>query len=315
MRYVLVTIVLIFVAFVDYSFAYNEHAEAMITLRAMDEQGLSIEGANAGVTFEEILWWDSKSIPFKGITGKDGLFSASRKTSREIYYGADKEGYYKSYGKYSFKEIIYGRWEPWNPVVTVVMRKKGNPVPMYARDTMISKVIIPVVGKEVGFDLIEFDWLPPYGKGKKSDMIFQLNGTYENVNNYDMILKIRFAGNFEGIQALRQDIRQGSMLKLLRLAPESGYQKEIVKYRKRQPDEAIKDNFDELNNYYFRVRAEEKDNKLIRAMYGKIHGDIKFYPKSVSTATIVFKYFLNPDYTRNMEFGSNLFGGLNIGTD
>lgn len=294
---------------------YSENANAKITLTVVDEAGLPVENARVGVGYIELLWWDSKSTGLSGNSDSEGCFSASHNSSNSVGYRAEKDGYYQSFGEYRFKQIQNGHWEPWNPEVTVVMRKKENPVSMYARDTLLTKITIPVVDKEVGFDFVEFDWVAPHGKGKISDIYFILNGTYINERNYDMKLKLRFPGNFDGVQTLRQDIRQGSMLKLLRYAPDSGYQKEMIKFRTRQTDKKIEDNFDDLNNYYFRVRSEEKNNQLIRAMYGKIHGDIKFYPKSYSTSTIVFKYFLNPDYTRNMEFGSNLFKGINVGMD
>jgi len=61
------------------------------------------------------------------------------------------------------------------------------------------------------------------------------------------------------------------------------------------------------NNYFFRVRSEERNGKLIRAMYGKIQGEMKVQPGYEHTAAIFMTYYLNPDYTRNMEFKENLF--------
>jgi hypothetical protein len=298
-----------------FSLASDNHAQVKVTIKVEDENGKSVEGTRVGIGFTEYLHWSSKEIPVIGFTGGDGLFSASAKADGYLGFNVTKDGYYKSTGNYRFKDIKNGNWEPWNPEITVVLRKKENPVPMYARDTLITKITIPVANKDVGFDLIEFDWVAPNGKGQNADIFFKLYGTYVDGNNYDMKLDVNFPREFDGIQTLRQDIRQGSILKLLRFAPESGYVKEISKYRIRNPKKAIQDNFDDINNYYFRVRSEEKDHKLVRAMYGKVHGDIKFFPKSQSTATIVFRYYLNPDYTRNMEFSRNLFKGLNVGID
>ena len=63
---------------------------------------------------------------------------------------------------------------------------------------------------------------------------------------------------------------------------------------------------------FFRVRSEIMDNKLLRAMYGKIQGDVKFYPLNANSAKIVFKFFLNPDYSQNLEYDpdQNLFLNL-----
>ncbi len=50
----------------------------------------------------------------------------------------------------------------------------------------------------------------------------------------------------------------------------------------------------------------------MRAMYGKIQGDIIFDPRGSKTTGIVFKYYLNPDFTTNLEFDPkrNLFENL-----
>jgi len=37
-------------------------------------------------------------------------------------------------------------------------------------------------------------------------------------------------------------------------------------------------------------------------MYGKIKGKIEFEPRRSKTAKIYLYYYLNPDYTRNLEF-------------
>jgi hypothetical protein len=68
---------------------------------------------------------------------------------------------------------------------------------------------------------------------------------------------------------------------------------------------------DEVNNYIFRVRSEVDENgKLKQAMYGKIRGDLWYTPGS--GGKIKMHYYLNPDYTRNLEFDPErtLFIGL-----
>ena len=47
-------------------------------------------------------------------------------------------------------------------------------------------------------------------------------------------------------------------------------------------------------------------------MYGKILGDIGFDPAFQKTIDLRFTYYLNPDYTRNLEYDrtKNLFDKL-----
>ena len=65
-------------------------------------------------------------------------------------------------------------------------------------------------------------------------------------------------------------------------------------------------------NYIFRVRSESIGDKPLMAMHGKIYGDIEFDPKGKATASILFDYYLNPDYTNNLEYDpkQNLFKNI-----
>ena len=283
-----------------------------ITLKVIDENGQAVEGASLGIGFERNTGWGTAKIPVNGITGKEGTFTGSAKTINYASFIVRKAGYYESQGVYRFKEEKAGRWQPWNPEITVVMRKIENPVPMYARDLHMTHpgVEIPVVGKEVGFDLTEYDWIDPYGNGKHADMIFKLTRRVSGEFDYDGTLTITFPERFDGIQVYKDDRKWGSAFKLPRFAPERDYGRKLVRTIECKDIGTLKSNFSDDNNYFFRVRSQEKDGKLWRAMYGKIQGDIKFYLTKKS-ATIDFRYFLNPDYTRNLEWNrTNLFEDL-----
>ena len=72
------------------------------------------------------------------------------------------------------------------------------------------------------------------------------------------------------------------------------------------------DYYKQDNNYIFSVRSEETNGKHSKSMYGKIIGPISFDPVFSETAFLSFKYYLNTDYTRNLEYDSkrNLFDEL-----
>ncbi len=283
---------------------------AKITIKVVNEQGTPVEMARVGLGFERNTGWGTKEIPVVGFTDDTGVFAGSAFAMDYVGYRVEKEGYYQSFGKYTFEERKLGRWLPWNPQVEVSLRRIENRVPMYARDTKKSGLEIPRQSEPVGFDLIKYDWVFPHGKGETADFVFELVTDSFGPQQYDAKLRITFSNEHDGIMIIGQDRREGSMLKLPRVAPEFGYQAALEKSRKKTPSEPIDDNFDDNNNYFFRVRSEEKNGIVIRAMYGKIQGDIKFYPSSPETAALVFTYFLNPDYTRNLEFGDNLFKDL-----
>jgi hypothetical protein len=304
--------------FMSVFFLQHEHvwalsfSEAKLTVHVIDEQRQPVAGARVGFGFEENTGWGTKEIPVIGFTDSGGFFAASAKTSNSVGFNVKKDGYYMSYGDYRYNEKKFGRWQPWNPEVTVVLRKIEKPLPMYARDTQMSGLEIPVAGKEVGFDLVAYDWTAPFGKGKYADFIFTLDKTILKEDDFDCTLTVTFSNKYDGIQLAREEPGVKSVFKLPRTAPESGYQAKLIHWIKRSPGKPITHDFEGHNNYLFRVRSEEKNGKLVRSLYGKIHGDIEFYPLVGKTARIHFRYFLNPDYTRNLEFdpSRNLFENL-----
>ncbi len=283
-------------------------SEAKITVKVIDETGSPVEGARVGLGF--YVGGTKSENAVIGFTDSNGSFTATSAVIVQLGGNVKKDGYYESRFYYEFKEVKNGKWLPWNPEVTLVMRKKENPVAMYAHKFGLD---IPTLGKEVGFDLIEYDWVAPHGKGKQADFIFKVDQRFVSRDDYDCTLIMTFPNKFDGIQLVKEDRRYGSRLKLPRYAPENGYQKKLTRFSKRVSHaKPFEEDYKEDNNYIFRVRSEEKDGKLVRAMYGKIQGDIRVGPENDKTAYISFKYYLNSDYTRNLEFDpkQNLFKGL-----
>ena len=301
--------ILFFMLLLFFNFNSNTFAifapEGKITFRIVDEQGKSIEGVNAsaGFRFPDIQQGGITGTRSETLTSSDGLLVASGRTMDQVGYSAKKSGYYISKGIYRFNDNKSDRWLPWNPTVEILLRKIENPVPMYARNTRYTNLKIPGTGKEVGFDLIEHDWTPPYGKGKITDFIFKFDNRYTKSNDFNSTLTIKFINKYDGIQYYAEDRKGGSLFKLPRFAPLSGYQKEWSKSIKGVPGKPWALGLKDDNNYFFRVRSEVEDGKLKRAMYGKIQGNIRIMPDGL----LMFVYYLNPDYTRNMEYGKNLF--------
>jgi hypothetical protein len=285
---------------------------AQITISVINEDGQPIEGARVGIGFEKNAGSGTKEIPVVGYSDAGGHYTGFANANNFVGFNVKKDNYYMSTGTYQFREKIMGRWEPWNPEVTVVLRKIEKPVPMYARDTEMSGLELPAIGLPIGFDLIEYDWVAPYGLGKAADIIFKLDKKIKQDNDFDCILTMTFSNKLDGILLVKENRTSGSVFKLPRNAPKKGYDAKFVRTVKSVPGQPVKFNFKEDNNYIFRVRSEQKNGKLLRAMYGKIHGDIKFEPRRSKTAQIGFKYYLNPDYTDNLEYDSkhNLFENL-----
>ncbi len=296
--------------------SYALFAKGKITIEVIGEDGTPVDGARVGIGFDDVRK-KSKENSVIGFTDDKGTFAgAETTTSGYLAFNVTKDGYYKTTGDYQFKDRNVFGWEPWNPALKVVLRKIENPVPMYARNTMQSKLEIPVVNQNVGFDLASYDWVVPYGIGTHADLIFNLQRLpIVSRKNYDATLTITFSNKGDGFQFVRENLQYGSQFKLPRYARENGYESKLVLHEEYAPEGPVKQNFafraDDLN-YVFRIRSTEKDGKIERAMYGKTRGYISFTAMESKTAKIYFTYYLNPDYTRNLEFNPkrNLFGTL-----
>lgn len=282
---------------------------AKVTLKVIDENDMPVANATIELCFYYgCLTKDS----IKGVTDSKGQFiHKGWCLDGHVGGGVRKEGYYGSAFAYRFypRKPIY--LTPWNKEITVVLRPIVKPIPMYVRNRTFE---FPAIGKNIGFDLMEADWLPPYGKGVHGDFILRIDRVYKDINNFDATFTMTFSNPHDGIQLIKDDwelnYRIGSRYRLPRNASEEGYQPKFTK-RVSAGSYGNRAAKDDVSNYIFRVRSESENGKLKRAMYGKILGDIRFGPVG-GNGGFEMHYYLNPDYTRNLEFDPkrNLFINL-----
>ncbi len=248
--------------------------------------------------------------PQKNLSDQNGYFvyQGLDGTTKPIFASVSKKGYYES----NFAEQKISRATSKDRPIKLILRKIGNPVPMYVRDSRFDTSIeIPKVGIDVGFDLTIYDWVEPYGRGIKRDFIFNLERQFNDWNDYESTLKITFANVDDGILSVTEDTIYGSKFKLPRYAPDSGYKSELVLTLKNKDGRISK--ISKSNSYVFRVRSTDSDGEGHRkAMYGKIRGPIEYDVINSDTALILMNYYLNPDNSQNLEFDvkQNLFAGL-----
>ena len=288
---------------------------AKLTIIVVDEEtNEPIKDAEVGVTFNQSGFFEPQYSRVEGTTDEDGKFSASKTCTGSVDFSAIAQGYYKTGFDYRFEKItskFQVRHKPWNPKITLKLRKIKSPVPMYARK--IYYAVIPELDKAIGFDLMAGDWVSPYGKGKVSDFIFTVIKEYKKDQDYQVDVSLTFSGSFDGIYPFPVMGNYPSKLKLPSLAPVGGYQKKLEKYHATDKS----NNYNKNQHYYFRIRSQEKNGELEKALYGKIYHDIKvdafgYYEDKSGRPAITFEYYLNPDGTRNVEFDpkQNLFKDL-----
>ncbi|MES9939420.1 MAG: hypothetical protein ABW104_16035 [Candidatus Thiodiazotropha sp. 6PLUC2] len=309
---------------------------ARITIKVMDESGLPVEEAKAGLVLEVAKkggeGWGTNTSWVSGLTDADGLFTGEGETAGYVGLSVKKDGYYDVSSHFNgFTDtsgfLGFKKYKPWNPTVELVLKKKLNPIAMYAHPLNVvergAKPEIPMLGRFVGFDLVVGDWVAPYGLGVNKDFLIKVDvNRAVSFQDHDVILTIQFPNEGDGLIQYFPDTSKGkSALRLPYHAPSSGYLPEFTRRYENKPGtrrvgESGDPEYDK--NYFFRIRTQlDKQGNVISGRYGKIHGSINLYNYSLrrkqNNPFVAFNYYLNPnDNDTNIEFdpGKNLFINL-----
>ena len=282
--------------------------KAKITVLVKDPDSSPVDEASIGIG--GTLQPQSDSVA-KGLTSNDGRFTAEVRSNGELGITARKAGYYDTLGPdFSFRNatdaidraLTTQQWDPWNPTVSVTLKKILKPIAMYARQF---RKPLPKTNEKIGLDLFEGDYLKPYGVGTTADLVLRTEVSDRGRNDYDYKLIVAFSNQMDGILPVTVDrYRSGSALRSPYIAPETGFLPQWVVSRSRAAAAGEKSNYDpEAHAFVFRVRTVvDAAGKIVSANYGKIYGDF-----------MNFSYYLNPTPNdRNIEFDPkrNLFTKL-----
>lgn len=100
---------------------------AKITVKVLDDEGKSVAGFPVKADFYG-------ADKFRGLTDTNGIFIMEGQVGyvHEANWVWRKEGYYYGHDTYQFEgPVSKGSLQPWNPVMTAVVRRVINPIPMY----------------------------------------------------------------------------------------------------------------------------------------------------------------------------------------
>jgi len=276
--------------------------EAELTVVVTDSSDKPLADVEAGAFFPHIYGAGSaaKGESVKQKTNQNGVAVLKGKFAGTVGGGVKAEGYYRT----QFEEVdfpnMFHRGEALQAERRVVLKKIINPVPLYAKQLRYVK--IPDFNSPFGFDLEVGDWVTPHGKGKSTDMIFQIKGKYTSYREHDLTLEINFPNEGDGLVEFEGSRDVGSELRSNHLAPESGYKPSLILKRKALYEQKSSQWLNDSkpgSNYYLRTRTklDEKGN-VIRANYGKIYGNFDFLDFIKVEA-----YYFNPSVNeRNIEF-------------
>ena len=293
------------------AFAGIVYPTAKITVRAVDSNGSPITGAKVILQFHTEKTagkgWGVETEFVEGKTDNDGKFAGSGDSINYSNISVIKEGFYSSYEQFNFKNAsILRQWEPWNPVIDVVLKEKKNPTAMFAKKTDLIKV--PIIDKSVGYDLEKGDWVTPYGAGINNDFIFSCLFKYISRDDWECSYKLTFLNELDGIQEFFPNKENRSDFFWPYEAMVNGYSREILWSNGFNNDNRTKykSTRNDFRNYVFRIRTKmDSKGNLISALYGKVNGDIIFYPDAAQNGYFKFEYYLNPSGTRSLEYDKN----------
>jgi len=273
-----------------------------ITYKVIDEQGLPIAEANVHAGYSTGGGWSGRperNNSEQGKTSTDGFFVYKARARNEVGAKVSKEGFYDTYSK-TVKFWEFEAYKSKNNPLIVILKKKINPVPMFAKHV---DTAFPISEGSVGYDLMAGDFVEPYGSGKVKDFIFHIPPNKQsNIN-------ITFSNIGDGIQPFFVQNRdaQESRLKSDHNAPVAGYLSSLI-----DADDGWKDKYKTMGerawleevNYYFRVRSKKSGKPL----YGKIYGFFRNLTYGDPPKPhIEFIYYLNPDETNNVEYSGKSF--------
>ena len=182
--------------------ACHNGADARVEFHVVDDVGKPVPLAKVNVFFD--MMDRSKGRRIRGDTDTNGVFVAEARTGGVLEIEVSREGYYRSTDLISFidmgheHEVSKGKWQPWGIVKQITLLPVKNPAARIA-DTPDWKWT-KEINKWIGFDLMKYDFVEPYGIGKNSDMevMFDWDGAWRQKEYNGMALKIRFPVKFAG---------------------------------------------------------------------------------------------------------------------
>ena len=297
--------------------AREENYVMKVTARVIDEKGNPLAETPIRIGIHNVNDYQDEYNDFRGVTDAQGNFSAEGVGRGLAKIEVKQEGYYPSEKTVTCYEGTAeelrqtGKFSPWNPVVDLMIKKVGEPIPMLVRrGNRCKSWIRPTakqIGRELGWDLVEGDWVFPEGKGKVADLILKFGLSRTDDLNHSAKVDIKMGNPDDGFIVLEELKGEESLLSSPRLAPANGYIVKDLGYTwefndgnlTRLPLEMPK-------GYLFRLRTmKDESGRITSAIFGKITKPFDFQASSIGDGShqVNFDYYLNPTPNdRNLEY-------------
>ena len=159
------------------AFAAEGCASERMYVQVADNEGNPVSNATVTVSFTSghVVLAGGTARYYESMTDTNGTAMVKFDCDNsQVHWSVKKDGYYTS-GPHTSVFNIYEVITPlgyYNVImlehekhVSTTLWKKVNPAPMYAHYP-IERRKLPKEDGRYGFDLAEYDWLPPHGRGK-----------------------------------------------------------------------------------------------------------------------------------------------------
>ena len=275
---------------------YRHGAIANVRYRVVDDEDNPVSNALAHIWFRT----DYPKLvvsDWTAVTDTNGEFVAEFRTNERVSIGVDKEGYYYTFDRLTFRsehgryKVVDDKWQPYGEIRTIVLKRIKKPIRLRDPDARY-RYKYPESGKWTGFDLACGDWMPPLGKGKSADMMVRYVRE-PRPDGYFKSLDISFTNNpYAGVYLMDKD--SYSEMDSVYEANTNG---EYVGNLRYEFERTAKGNhmISELGSgqyLVFRIRTKvDDDGNLISAHYGRIMGALQYLEKG---GMVLGPVFFNP---------------------
>lgn len=281
--------------------------DAKVSVCVMDQNRHPV--SNADVRFSFSFSTDKKPYVIETKTDHCGIATAQSKTNSRISIHIEKEGYYRTRYKYSVWKgsggYENGRWEPWNPMINLTLRKKIMPQNLNVKSRSFHR-LKPF--QTYAFDFLTGTLCPNENTTNTPDLVFSALGSFylNNTTTYDDFTATnRFMFLSKECGFIERKKHQTSSLKYDYQAPVDGYVSkcEFVYEQKNRIANEIKRFHSETNEYLIFRIVRLRENGEEQYYYGVIEswnigkdwksGEINFF----------IRYRINPEPgDRNIEY-------------
>lgn len=257
-----------------------------------DEEGGAIEDALVTVQF----WYWNEDTGYRVFSDVQQFSNASgrslfdEQTYGQIMVTAKHPEHYASTWSLSFH----------NPRLRLplLMRSIRNPARMAFYQAVVRP--FPAIEGTFEFDLLDLDWLPPHGEGRRADVALTVVSRYRSDEQYQAVVRMHFQEQDAGIREIELEANERrSAFRAHHVAPADGYVPDLFfedTYGLRNMEEAVSG-----DGFYFRIRTQRNAEGAMEGYYGRFHGPV-IQMTPAGPLLVLGPLLINPRFNdRNME--------------